>query len=71
MQDFAIGQEQRFNSSSTVMQRYDLSFFRLRNRLTYELEIWAAGSGLDMRVTGAASRLIVRCHRVLERAVVA
>jgi hypothetical protein len=31
--------------------RYDLSFFRLANRLTYELETWAAGGGFDVRVS--------------------
>lgn len=31
--------------------RYDLSFFRLRNSLSYELESWSAGGGLNFRVS--------------------
>jgi hypothetical protein len=37
--------------SAVAEVRYDLSFFRLRNSLSWELESWSAGGGLNFRMS--------------------
>ncbi len=44
--------------------RYDLSFFRSRDRLSYELETVSAGGGFDVRL-GKRSRLRIRYQELL------